>query len=92
MCYSKLKNNFWEKEVAWIKQIPCISVLIWVDSSMTVLDTQLKTKRAERPLREVLCFPLGAVRAPWARRSCQQGSALPSWPWMCPTMRISGGH
>lgn len=62
MCYSKLKNSFWKKEVAWIEQIPCISVLIWVDSSMIVLYTEVKraeTKTAEQqPRGEVLYFPL----------------------------------
>lgn len=45
VCYSKLKNNFWKKEVAWIEQIPGISVLIWVDSSMIVLYTKLKQQK-----------------------------------------------
>ena len=45
MFYNKLKNNFWRKEVVWTEQIPCISVLIWVDSSMIVLYTKLKQQK-----------------------------------------------
>lgn len=69
MCYSKLKNNFWKKEVARVEQIPHISVLIWVDSSMIVLYSKVKTaetKTAEpQTLGEVLYPPLlDAVRYP----------------------------
>lgn len=56
------KNNFWRKEVVWTEQIPCISVLIWVDSSMIVLYTKLKQQKQRQlgsnPPGEVLCFPL----------------------------------